>query len=118
MDFLLTKYAVEKFVDAPSSSAQKDDTKSSTSSIVWSIFGYTILLAFGAWAAYLSWDANTLVEWNVFEKVIFSLLSALNGMGYLISYWIMKYDLVSALTLLKRPASLVPSVVSIGGRRK
>jgi predicted Na+-dependent transporter len=107
----LSKMVVEKFTNTKTTENENDKEKENETSIMSlasTIIGWIIVAMFGAWAAYLSWTANTLVNWNIFAKVIFSLFAALNGIGYLISYLIFKWDLVSALALSKP---------LIGGRR-
>lgn len=134
MDVLLTqqlgKMVVEKFADAktttvtaataPAATKKETGTGSSTASLAATIIGWVIVGLFGLWAGYLSWQANTLVNWNIFAKAIFALFAALNGIGYLITYLIFKWDLVLELTKLKGPVNLMGSVASVvgGGRRR
>ena len=67
--------------------------------ILWAVF----FVGFGTWAAWLSWDANTLVDWDTIPKCIFSFFAFLGGLSYLIGYFIYKWDLVMGLRAYKKP---------------
>lgn len=59
--------------------------------IFWILLALDILI--GALAAYLSWWACGLVEWNVVFKLIFSFLSFLFGWLYVIAFLLYKVDM-------------------------
>ena len=51
-------------------------------------------LLWGLPAAYLSWTSNTLVEWHIIFKVLFSIGAFFWGIAYLLGYLIFRLDLV------------------------
>lgn len=57
----------------------------------WIILAIEILI--GALAAYLSWWANTLVDWNIPLKLLFSFFAFLSSWGYIIAFLILKIDM-------------------------
>lgn len=110
MDVYIGKRLYEKFVAPPGPKAKELAQQWTFGSVV----GIILLIGLGSWAAFLSWEANTLVGWSVVAKVIFSFLSFLNGAGYLLSYAFMKYDLIVAIRALTVAAQTLPP---IGGRK-
>ena len=83
------------------------------------------MLPIGAYAAYLSWTVNTLVEWGTVPKVIFSFFAFITGTSYLLTYFVHKYDLILALrkyapvaaTIAVASAPVVAASMG-GGRRR
>lgn len=57
------------------------------------VFIFTVII--GGYSAYLSWYANTLIEWGTGYKVLFSFFAFLSGVSYLLSYLIYKLDLLN-----------------------
>jgi len=115
MEAFLVYTVYEKFTN-PSYSPSKPKTehftnaspsKSSTSamSIVGLILTIIILIIFGAWAAKLSWAANSLVGWGNPVKVLFAFFAFLNGISYLFAYLIYKVDLVNYIKKTQQPSS-------------
>lgn len=45
-------------------------------------------------AVRLSWESNTILEWNVGFKVLFALVAALFPLYYILGYFIFRYSLV------------------------
>ena len=132
MDLYLGKLVYEKFTDAtppttttpPTATAPATPatapapatptaTKWTAWSVIGSIISFAIMAAFGSWAAYLSWQANSLAGWGMFGKGVFSFFAFFNGLGYLVSYFIMKYDLVQVINAIS------PQVTkAVGGRKR
>jgi hypothetical protein len=117
MDVLIAKTAYEKFTDQKQTDTS---SSSSSSSIVGWIVLVCIVLPLGVYAAYLSWGANTLVEWGPVPKSIFAFFAFIGGFSYLIGYWIQKYDLIQALKKYAPTAAAVavasaPVVAAVGG---
>jgi len=74
--------------------------KSTVAIVLFIIFGI-VWLGLCLWAASLSWRSNTAAEWSTFPKVIFSLVAFLNGIPYLFSHLLHKYDLLCQIEKLK-----------------
>lgn len=56
---------------------------------------YIILwIGLGITAAYLSFDSNTVVGWNIFYKIIFAIGAFLFPFYYLFIHFVSKYDLL------------------------
>lgn len=59
------------------------------------IFFIIFVFVFGAFSSYLSWQANTLVHWDIGFKLFFSFFAFLSGFSYLITYLVHKLDLLN-----------------------
>lgn len=116
---LLTKSVKEKFTKKNKEEFATIEASAESSVVGWIIWSI-IVIPLGAFAAYLSWDANTLVEWDTIPKVIFSFFAFLTGISYLISYVIYKYDMVIALRKFAPVAAIAAPVVAatMGGLRR
>ena len=97
---------VEKFKSDAEDTTETKDTAATTGKIIWTIVYVSILIGLGAYAAYISWEANTLAGWGTVGKVIFSFFAFLFGLSYLITYFIHKLDLVNTIVLLKGESSV------------
>lgn len=89
-----TMFSRETFLPTTVSvTAEVNDKKESTG-FWWSFTYILIVLLIGGFAAWLSWDANSLVGYNMVLKLFFSFFAFLQGFSYLVIYLICKYDLV------------------------
>ena len=84
------------------------------------IIGIAIVeIALGAFAVYLSWTSNTLIEWGAFAKVVFAFFAFINGLGYLITHLFNKLDLIMYVRSMRQSMAqmpLPPPAVYGGGR--
>jgi len=76
-------------------------SKFTAGSIFGFIFMFIFIIVFGAYAAYLSWKSNSLIEWGTGWKILFSIFAFMAGFSYLISYLIYKADLVAYINRSK-----------------
>lgn len=96
---------LEKFEDAKATTTSGTSTPASVtpnpapSKSSGGIFGFIFMsifiLLFGGYAAYLSWFANSLINWQTGWKIFFSFFAFLSGFSYLIAYLIHKLDLLN-----------------------
>lgn len=56
------------------------------------ILTFVLGVIIGLYAAYLSWQCNSKLDYNLFLKVIFSVFAYLFGLVYLILYLVMRWD--------------------------
>ena len=56
------------------------------------VLTFILGVVIGLYAAFLSWQCNTKLSYNMFLKVIFSIFAYLFGLIYLILYVIMRWD--------------------------
>lgn len=89
-----TMFSRESFLPNTVSVTAEVNEKKESTGFWWSFTYIVIILLLGGLAAWLSWDANSLVEYNVIWKVLFSFFAFLQGFSYLVIYLICKYDLV------------------------
>lgn len=75
---------------------------STTSFNVANILGFILGVVIGLCAAYLSWQCNTSLDYNVFLKVIFAILAYMFGFVYLILYLIMRWDTCSVIAKTRK----------------
>ncbi len=56
------------------------------------VLSFLLGVVIGLYAAFLSWQCNTKLSYNVFLKVIFAIFAYLFGLVYLILYVVMRWD--------------------------
>lgn len=56
------------------------------------ILSFVLGIIIGLYAAYLSWQCNSKMNYGTFLKVIFAIFAYIFGLVYLILYLIMRYD--------------------------
>lgn len=56
------------------------------------ILSFILGVVIGIYAAYLSWQCNTAMNYSTFLKVIFAIFAYIFGLVYLILYLVMRYD--------------------------
>jgi uncharacterized protein YacL len=82
---------------------QSEDLKTQSSGFnVANILSFILSIVVGLYAAYLSWQCNTNIDYNIFLKVIFAIFAFLFGLVYLILYVIMRLDTCSVIAKSKR----------------
>lgn len=90
-----TLFSRETFLPSVSVTAEVDNKNEARDLGFWWAFTYyVIILILGGLAAWLSWDANSLVGYNTALKVFFSFFAFLQGFTYLVIYLVCKYDLL------------------------
>jgi len=57
-----------------------------------SIFSFLLMIIINSYAAYLSWECNTLNNYPVNLKIIFSFLSFMFGSLYITYYMLFRFD--------------------------
>lgn len=56
------------------------------------ILSFILGVVIGLYAAYLSWQCNAKLNYNVFLKVVFAIFAYMFGLTYLILYVVMRWD--------------------------
>ena len=92
----LTNTQKSTFVNAemppmPEASSTKKSLKLSD------VLTFALGVIIGLYAAYLSWQCNSKLDYNLFVKVIFSVFAYLFGLVYLILYLVMRWDVCKKL---------------------
>lgn len=60
--------------------------------LIWTIVSLVIGISIGVYAAYLSWQCNNKLAYNVVYRIIFSIFAYLFGLVYIILYFTMRWD--------------------------
>ncbi len=56
------------------------------------VLSFILGVVIGLYAAFLSWQCNSKLNYNMFLKVIFSIFAYMFGLVYLILYVVMRWD--------------------------
>lgn len=56
------------------------------------VLSFILGVVIGLYAAFLSWQCNTKLSYNMFLKVIFAIFAYLFGLVYLVLYVVMRWD--------------------------
>lgn len=83
-------FADAKKEDPKKEEEEEEEPKSKPMSKLALIIGSIFFIAFGSYAAYLSWGCNTASNTSVGLKVFFAFFAFLGNFGYIIQYWIMR----------------------------
>lgn len=99
---------VEKFEDAKTATNTSASTPApvivpeakpvegkSSIGMFFGIISLIFVILFGSYAAYLSWFANSLINWQTGWKIFFSFFAFFGGFSYLMTYLIHKLDLLN-----------------------
>ena len=75
--------------------AVKDNKTTNGASMIGLIFYLIFAILFGGYSAYLSWFANSMINWQSGWKIFFSFCAFFAGFSYLMTYLIHKLDLLN-----------------------
>jgi uncharacterized protein YacL len=114
-DKLIEKYQTSHFVESEMSGEPLDmaygemigksvPVKKNTIKLS-DILSFVLGVIIGLYAAYLSWQCNTKMDYSTFVKVIFAIFAYIFGLVYLILYLIMRFDTCRVISKSKSSKS-------------
>ena len=73
--------------------------------LLFSIVLFVVEVAFGCFAAYLSWTSNGLIGWGTLARVFFAACAFFSGVHYMITHLVNKLDLIRFIQASKANVS-------------
>lgn len=92
MDIAAAFKVIERLSQPPAASPNADHAKSDPVQHVRTAIAWTIGIAIGASAAYLSWQCNSRMQYGIVWKAVNAVFAYMFGLVYLLLYVVFRWD--------------------------